>query len=504
MRILQRFGLFIGALWFCFAQAYGAENSKADPANDPYEVSYRAGETDPAGHRLYGIYLMKLVPLKGRLYAITGDDCAEALDPHIRIQNANRAEIVEPQVLVLNASKARWRLEQSFGRNSDGTPRFKRVTNALAVKFETDGQGKKLEQAAEMLVAGLAPFGGGGNAAIYTGIEDQGRLQWAETECNECRRDTGRAFGFYRDPLTGVDRIFVGVQMAERGRGAIISGVYDPKAPGRIRWGPPEEHGPARVMAFAVLDNRLFALRRTQLLERESQMRPGGPAAIWKVVYTYSGPTRLPLPSADSGLRGLTVVPGRAHTMLAVMEGSPGDVLQFTLTETGIEVKHEAPIADLFRDLPAQGNDFGGRGKATYFIAGFNDIPTIRDPHTGRVFSLIGLEQYNHIPGHQESAWFVARGSAGYHTLHEVRQLPLRRGIDEPLHPNPGLRAVRSIVVSPFEEDHGQKVLFMGGFDPVWSCDVTGGRGENNWHLHDDAWIYRVGIDTALEQQKRK
>jgi hypothetical protein len=482
----------------CYAPLMIAQQSRSDLSNEPYEVSFRAGEIDQFGHHLYGTNLMKLVPFQGRLYASTADECDQTLDPHIRVRTAKPEQVPEPQLLVLNRSKGRWNLETNFGRNSDGTPRFKRVTNFIPVKFETDGQGRELERPVDMLVATLATFGGTGNSAIFTGIENQGKFEWAQTQCNNCTGESGRALGFYRDPM-GVDRVFAGVQLGG-GRGAIISGVYEPKAPGRIRWGPAEERGQARVMAFAVLENRIFALRRTQLLERETQRGPGAAVPSWKVVYSYSGPTELPLPAADSGLRGLSVLTTKPHTMLAVMEGSPGDVLQFTLTEAGVDVKHDVPIAELFRGFSSQGNDFGGRRKATYFIAGFNDLPTVLDPNTQRLVSLIGLEQYNHIAGHMESAWFVARGPAGYHTLHEVVQLPLRKGIDEPLNGNPGLRAVRTIVVSPFEEDKGQ-VLFMGGFDPVWECDLAylrGGGGENDWHLHDNAWVYRVGIRRAL------
>ena len=104
------------------------------------------------------------------------------------------------------------------------------------------------------------------------------------------------------------------------------------------------------------------------------------------------------------------------------------------------------------------------------------------------MINLIGVEQYNHLIGHEDSAWSVARDQDGEeYSLHEVK-------LGQPLHPDLGLRAVRTIVVSPFNEDSG-RVLYMGGFDPVYECGIDP-RGVYN--LHDNAWVYRVGLRTAL------
>jgi hypothetical protein len=171
--------------------------------------------------------------------------------------------------------------------------------------------------------------------------------------------------------------------------------------------------------------------------------------------------------------------------MLAVMEGQPGDIVRFDAVPPGIEASHESTIDGIFSPIPMG-----------YVIAAFNDIPTLKNPDKGEGLSIIGLElepPFDRIQGHEQSAWFVSRTPDRKYTLHEVKELPLRPQ-DQPLDPDLGLRAVRTLVVSPFPDDNGS-VLFMGGFDPVFECP-TDPRAVFN--LHDNAWVYRVGIRSAL------
>jgi hypothetical protein len=182
------------------------------------------------------------------------------------------------------------------------------------------------------------------------------------------------------------------------------------------------------------------------------------------------------------------------------MEGIPGVVVHFALAPDGaVSATSETPIDQLFRSayLTSSGNDF--RKPAAwypYYIPAFNDVPAIQDPDTGEVFNPIGIEQYNHLVSHETSAWFLKRSRDGKdYSLHEVAQL------GAPQDPNLGLRAVRTIVVSPFQEDGG-RVLYVGGFDPVWECDSdprAKSDPKNDWKSRYNAWVYRVGMRTALK-----
>jgi hypothetical protein len=464
----------------------------SDPADTPYQISYRGGEVDANGNLLVGNNLMKLLPFNGKLYATTAVEC----DKGAALGGATPGITPGPgpQILVLDNSRSKWRLEKEFGTKPDGSARYKRVGSLITANFETDGQGRLLKQPQKMLVAGVSSFSARDKCAIFTGVLNGSQLEWNQTSFDSCRGESARALGFYRDPNSGIDRIFVGASLTTGPAGnSIYSGVFDPQAPGLIRWSQvPELSGYAkRIAAFAELNHRLFATAGTKVFERPLENAASSPILSWDTVYNYSGPTYLPLLPFQTGLRGLSPIGTDPYYMMAVMEGVPGDILRFTPTVQGLSAIHEARINPLFRatDLKSSQNDFGSLGWVRYYIAAFNDISNIQDPNTGKLINLIGVEQYNHLIGHEDSAWFVARGQDGEeYSLHEVKQL------GQPLDPDLGLRAVRTIVISPFSEDSG-RVLYMGGFDPVYECGVDP-RGVYN--LHDNAWVYRVGLLTAL------
>jgi hypothetical protein len=111
---------------------------------------------------------------------------------------------------------------------------------------------------------------------------------------------------------------------------------------------------------------------------------------------------------------------------------------------------------------------FGNPQPYFYMVVAYNDMPRLRDVH------LIGLGVFGPLPGHGNSAWYVTRDDGGHYELHEIASLSGRP-----------LIAARTIVPSPFPEEQGQ-VLYIGGYDT------------NKQSSHNTAWIYRVGVDTAL------
>src|SRR5206468_4882433 len=128
--------------------------------------------------------------------------------------------------------------------------------------------------------------------------------------------------GRHRGRTTRVDLIFAG----EMPRG-IFSGAYDAAAPGHIRWGAAPEldtstvstafsglAGRLRVSSFAEANGRLYAAVGQQIFERVD-----GPTPQWCLIYTNPRPGHF-----ESGLRGLTAIPGGAggEALLAAVEGS--------------------------------------------------------------------------------------------------------------------------------------------------------------------------------------
>jgi hypothetical protein len=451
----------------------GVPNGRASLADEPYTVSYQAGTTDLAGNLLAGNVLMHLATVDGKLFGATGVDCdAPGNQPS-----------PGAQILALDSSRGKWHLEQEFRKDPDGRAHFQRVNDLKAFTFRTDYRGAALSEPVSMLVATLFPFQKKEQADkdcyLYSRIVlNNGAADWVGMHPGPIRGC--RAMGFFRDPTTGSDKIFVGAGFGTNyaGQGSIYSGGFDPEARGHIRWNlEPEFTGyKNRVSGFAELDGHFFFAAKPSVYARFSEESRSGLAPFWKDVYDYSGPTKTRV--LDAGIRGLSPIPcmsGTGHCLLGVMEGEPGDILRFSLKATGLIATHEAEVDQIVRPFTMR-----------YVIAGFNDIPTLSDPDSGETYSLIGLEHFTRIPGHLNSAWFLSRTPTQHYALHEVRPLPNPKS-----GAIPELRAVRTIIVSPFPEDQG-RILFIGGYD----CLVIMGR--SIIPIHNTAWLYRVGLHTAL------
>jgi hypothetical protein len=431
-------------------------------AHESFRVSYQAGQRGQKRQTPGGTELMNLVAYKGKVYAGTGfweDVPGEGQSPG-------------PQVLVLDSPGASWREDQVFSeRLPNGKPRFLRVTALGAFTFTSDGQGRPLREPVTMLVAGLGGAGPG-RGAVFNRDDDTGK--WTELNSGA---STFRALGFYRDPVTKVDRIFAGGGSATSG--LVLSGVYDPSAPGRIRWDKnPEFAGFGyRVMAFAECNTRLYFAARSEVYERTVN----GPSPKWNKVYSHQLQ-----PAFSEGLRGLTTIPnpeGPGGAMLAALEGVPGLILRIN-PAGGFSTKVELNIDQFLRDL-------WGSLPHPYVIAAYNDMPAVRDPETNQMLHVLGMQAHCPLPGKTNSAWYLVRDSNGRYSLHEVPPVDSRPPKylslvgNRTLGAAPNLVAVRAIVVSPFLED-ARRVLYLGGYD-------ADGRD-----AHNTAWLYRVGLNTAL------
>jgi hypothetical protein len=447
--------------------------------NEAYTISYQAGQYDVNGNFMGGTEVMKLVPSGGKLYAAIGYwEDVRGRDP-----------LTGPQILVLDSPQGRWRVEHSFSEKlPNGRQKFVRVTELTKVTFTTDGKGRPLSPAVSMLIAGLDGIGRGaiGSRNDVTG-------EWIEMnpeirELKSVRSWSFRSFALYKDPVTGIDKLYAGGGSSENGsqRGAIISGVYDPSAPGRIKWDKtPEFTGfKNRVMAFAECDRRLYFAAKPALYERTSN----GSRPKWEMVYSYPQPIH----PNNSGLRSLTVVQnprGPGQVILAGMEGS-GLLIRIDPTNNH-SVTTELDVPRFLRErwrLPSYKD---------YVTPGYSGMPFIKDAVTGSYFLIIGLEAHCPLPGKQHSAWYLVRDFGGRYSLHEVPPLRLASGSSQTpskyLSMNgspatdmrPNLVSVRTIAISPFPEG-ASHTLYLGGYD-----------GENR-PAHNTAWIYRATLQSAI------
>jgi hypothetical protein len=432
-------------------------------ADSAVEVSYSAGVHDAAGVFMGGTELRTFVVHGGKLYA--GNGYWEDRPGEEGRQGA--------EILVLDAPNAGWRVEHGFDEWISHARRRDLAISALAtIAFETDGAGARLREPVSMLVASAWDLTG----ATQVFSRDDATGAWTAVTLAEDQPRPDflpqiRSFGWHRDRATGVDRVFAG----QDPRG-IFSGVYDPAAPGRIRWGTGPEldiatistegfpglAGRLRVSGFAEANGALYAAVGQQIYERGD-----GTEARWHLVYTNPR-----LRKSETGLRGLTAIhnpSGPGEVLLAAVEGDGSRIVR-------IDPRDGRDATDL--DLDAFLDRAWGT-RVSYVIAAYNEMTRVPDAQGGEAL-VMGIEAFipksapqpaGHIvvDGLETGAWYLLRHPDGKYELREIAQR----------HPATGapLVAVRVIAASPFP---GDDALFFGGFDA------------NKRPAHNTAWVLRA------------
>jgi len=440
--------------------AQPAPAAQANARNrEGFRPAFQAGERDIHGSQLGGTELINLVAFQEKLYAGTG----YWEDPDSRSG---------PQIMVLDSAGGRWRQEYAFSEKlPDGVYRFGRLTALRAITFTTDANGQTLATPFSLLIAGLEAHGG-----LHGGVRAQGAVfardesgHWTETTL---AIRSVRALFLFRDPVTKTDQLFVGGVGPRRAggnrEGAIFVGVYDPHAPGKIRWRTEFTDFENRVMAFTACADHLYFSAKGDLFERTTN----GSHPAWEKVYS----DRHSLGPNNSGLRGLTTVPdpeASGHqVILAGLEG-PGLMLRID------PARQHSVTTEL--DIPQFLAQHWGNLRTSYVIPAYNDIYPVTNPRSRATEYLIGLQAHSPRKGEGRSAWYLVRDSKARYTLRQVR--PLTKS--DPRAPPSKLVAVRAITLSPFPSD-SDSILYFGGYDA------------NHRPAHDSAWLYRVGLDTAL------
>src|SRR5262249_42306469 len=275
---------------------------------------------------------------------------------------------------------------------------------------------------------------------------------------------TYRAIGSFRDPITGVDLMFVG-GAPQPGNFKLFRGALDvtPSHNNRIMWSPlPEFTGfQHRIMSFAVANNQLYFTAKPSLYKRVQD----GVSPVWRTVYTFQG-----FEDNSSGLRGLTAIPApngdNREVLLTGAETWDAQILRLIPSLANDTV---TPFVEEYytRSLSSQ---WVADLKMNYSISAYNNIVSTQDPDTGETANLIGVQLHNRQK--PNSGWYFVRRQSSQYELHEIQSLD-----------GTPLIATRTIVISPFPEDQ-QRVVYLGGWDGF------GGTAT--------AWIYRAGIRTVL------
>src|SRR5260370_27357854 len=351
------------------AAASGSARGEGD-----FQLSFAAGSTDGAGRFMRGSELRVLAVHGGKLYAGNG-------------YWEDRPGPQGAQILVLDGSGARWRVEHAFDEPMPGgRPRDLAVAALNEVGFATAGTGVRLPQPVSLLMASTWDLTG--TTRVFS--RDDATGAWTATTLAQDRTAPDflpqvRSFGGHRDRQTGIHLVFAG-QHPRR----IFSGNYDATATGRVRWGAAPEldisrismsgfpglAGRLRVSSFADCNGRLYAAIGHQIYERSD-----GPEPRWRLVYTNPHPGR-----SETGLPGLTAVPnpsGTGQVLLAAVQGDADRIVRVDPKDGS-----EATELDLGSFLST-----AWQSRVGYVIAAYNDMAKIRDTQRGDLL-LMGLEAF--------------------------------------------------------------------------------------------------------------
>jgi hypothetical protein len=409
-----------------------------------------------------GTELRALATMDGALYAGNG---------YWRDSRQTDPALPGAQVLVLDGPAASWKVDTEFSeRITSGTQaglrRYLAIGALYTAMFGSDYRGRPLATPHSVLLASV--WDRLGSLTVFS--KDGHSGYWSETLLAPTapRGAQTRSFGYHRDSVTGIERVFAGTNPV-----GIISGAYDPSGPGRIAWDTEPETGVSptrpreRVMSFAECNGKLYATVAWEIHERQD-----GTAPSWTKVFTWG--QGLPL-TGSGGLRGLTSIAdpsGDGELLLVAAEGGQGrllriaprghysaatdlDVLSFASRELHTPVR--ALIVAYNNMTPYPSTPHPGVSPGSLLLGGY---------HAKTPQSPSGLGRFHIAPG----AYVLIRGPHGGYRSLEV--------LDPTITPRPALVATRTITSSPFPSDPPGTV-YAGGFD---AGQLT---------PHNSAWLYR-------------
>jgi poly(A) polymerase len=336
-----------------------------------------------------------------------------------------------------------------------------------SITLSTDGQGNKLIQPANLLVAGLWDTDFPLPAAATVAVRDDATNKWITTDLINFPEGNYqamlRAITTHKDRVTGIDYVFAAFV------GVIYHGVYDATVPGQIRWesNPELMNFDSRLMSFGECNGELYASIKLAIYKRID-----GAAPTWEKVYEYPIPTG---ENASTGMRGLTAVPnpeGDGEVLLMALEGYSADAKIVYLDPSDNSVTTDLDAGAFLKEQLKDtiGTDWD------HVVVAYNDMVRITDPKANEDLILMGLgvNDFN-----SDSGWYLVRHADATYTVHEIPFIFDFHGMPRALY---GTRTIR---VSPFAQDNGQ-VIYFGGFDCSFKTS------------HNTAWIYSADIATVL------
>ncbi|KPK65920.1 MAG: hypothetical protein AMK73_01525 [Planctomycetes bacterium SM23_32] len=450
----------------------------AEAVQPGWERSYEAGYTDSRGHYAGGSEVLHLVGHKGKLYA----GVSYWFDPRNIWYGGKDASTGWGQILRLDDPHGQWEVDLEMG------PQHLRPEIVKSVTITTDGKGNPLKEPADLLmVSTYTPKPTAVDINVFirddeTGDWDRATLLTGPRPRNLEDRSV-RDIHVHRDRATGVDRIFISI-----GTLGLFSGVYDPAAPEKIRWGTKSESGPVGTRPLAIIEaNGSLLFSAGSRIYRRNDGESPTYAVVYDAAETPSDSVRSPV----GGIRGMSAIPnpsGRGESILfawAPGNRSRGCIYRLDPNGRGGYTRTEEVCLDSLMTDYLDGNP-------VYFVlAGYNDMLPAVDPSTGETVHLIGFESW--IGGHRfhtaqrkENGGFYAGGMYAVRDSDEDYRLNEVNGPSTP--GKPPLVATRAYALSPFEGEEN-RFIYFGGND----CNEA-------FHSPNWAWIFRTSLANALRK----
>ena len=437
------------------------------PKEPGWERSYAAGKTDVNGQFLGGSEIFHIESHKGRLYAATSywED-----ENNTYYSNGKRNQWA--QVLVKDSKDSPWREDYDTG-DDRGVLRPEILQSVTFTKPNPD-----------VNLLFLATYRKD-HSKYYVDImvRNDSTGKWIKTtphsgpKLPDDHDFSVRAMRVYTDRVTREERIFVTV-----GIQGVLSGVYDPKVPGWIRWYP--------------LHPVKFSERALSICEANNSLVIGAGDAVWRrkdgrspsysIVHDLRDLVDRPVDPAIGGIRGMTTIdnpngPGDSLLFLwsnADAKGACGSMYRLDPDGRGGYNRHEdVRLASVVQEE---------LGVYPSFILGsYSYVQPVRNPVTRHINHLVGL--YVQLPHgkHSYPTWsdkkiymgglFAIRDEKGRYTINEVNGR--HNGSGTPL------TAVRAIEPSPFRNDTD---VYFGGHDCATKMST------------DFAWMYKAPLRTVL------
>jgi hypothetical protein len=437
------------------------------PKESGWERSYSSGKTDENGEFLGGSEIFHIESHKGKLYAAT----SYWMDENNTYYSAGKRN-QWAQVIVKDSKSSPWR--EDYDTSDDGGVLRPEILQSITFT--------KPDPDVNLLF--LATYRTD-RTKYYVDImvRNDETGEWIKTtphsgpKLPDAHDFSVRAMRVYTDRVTREERIFITV-----GIQGVLSGVYDPKVRGWIRWDP--------------LHPVKFSERALSICEANDSLVIGAGDAVWRrkdghspsysIVHDLRDLVERPVDPAIGGIRGMTTIDnptGAGDSLLflwsnADAKGYCGSMYRLDPDGRGGYTRHEDG-----RLAPVVEKEFGVH--PSFILGAYSNVQAVRNPVTHKTNHLVGLYVQFNFGKHSYPTWshkqiymgglFAIRDEKGRYTINEVNGR--HNGSDTPL------TTVRAIEPSPFPNDTD---VYFGGHDCA------------NIMSTDFAWMYKAPLRTVL------